>query len=207
METPATNVAMVQSTLDNRRDEIIGISMGGYEPSGPPEQFVEAYQLAERAGLRRTCHAAEHGPAQNVETCLDLLHCERIDHGYHVIEDERVMRRCAETRVCFTVCPTTSAHSSGWDFASHPIRTMAEHGLSIMINSDDSGTSGTDIGREYILMAEHMGFGPSDFKQFVMNGIDGAWLDESTKRQWRMEWSREIESLIARVTEDERVAV
>ncbi len=199
METPQKNVAMVQSTLDNRRDEIIGIGMGGYEPDGPPEWFVEAYRLAERAGLHLTCHSAEHGPAINVQTSLDLLHCERIDHSYHVIEDDKITQRCVDEGICFTVCPTTSARSSGWEMSNHPIRTMAQRGLKIMINSDDSGTSGTDLGREYILMADHMGFTPADFKRFVLNGIDGAWLDDSTKRQWRAEWSREIDTLIAQL--------
>lgn len=193
METPDKNVAMVQSTLDHRRDQIIGIGMGGYEPKGPPEWFVDAYRLAEKAGLHLTCHSAEQGPAVNVQTSLDLLHCERIDHGYHVIEDDQITQRCVDEGVCFTVCPTTSAQSSGWKMSEHPIREMARRGLKIMINSDDSGTSGTDLGREYILMADQMGFSPGDFKRFVLNGIDGAWLDDSTKRAWRAAWSREID--------------
>jgi hypothetical protein len=44
-----------------------------------------------------------------------------------------------------------------------------------------------------------MGFGPIDFKAVVLNGIDGAWLDETTKRQWTREWSREIDTMIEAV--------
>jgi adenosine deaminase len=48
-------------------------------------------------------------------------------------------------------------------------------------------------------MAEHMGFGPEDFREFVLNGIDGSWLDDPTKRRWRREWSQEIDALIAQL--------
>jgi adenosine deaminase len=44
-----------------------------------------------------------------------------------------------------------------------------------------------------------MGFGPEDFREFVLNGIDGSWLDDPTKRRWRREWSREIDALIAQL--------
>ena len=57
----------------------------------------------------------------------------------------------------------------------------------------------TSVGGAYIVAAEHMGFEPADFRQFVMNGIDGAWVDESTKRRWRQEWSEEIDDLISQL--------
>jgi adenosine deaminase len=200
METPPKNVAMLQSVIDHRRDEIIGIGMGGAELGGPPEWFVEAFRLAASAGLHRTCHAAEEGPPINVQTCLDVLGCERIDHGYHVIEDDQITQRCVDEQVCFTVCPTITEQAYGWTHPpQNPIRAMAQRGLKIMINTDDPGNFPTDLGREYIVMAEHLGFTVAELKRFVLNGIDGSWLDDSTKRQWRQEWSREIDDLIAQL--------
>jgi len=200
MVSPAVCTEVVQQVLDERREEVIGIGIGGAEPGRPPEWFVEAYRLAARGGLHRTAHACEDGPAVNVQTCLDLLGCERIDHGYHVLEDEAITQRCAEQGVVFTVCPTSTAQVYGWrDLSRHPIRAMVSCGLKVMVNSDDPPMFGTDLGREYVVMAEHMGFTPQDFKQFVLNGIDGSWLDESTKRRWRQEWVREIDSLMAQL--------
>ena len=49
------------------------------------------------------------------------------------------------------------------------------------------------------VLAEQMGFGPEDVREFVLNGIDGSWLDDPTKRRWRQEWSREIDALIAQL--------
>ena len=32
-------------------------------------------------------------PAENITTCLDVLGCERIDHGYHILGDAEVVER------------------------------------------------------------------------------------------------------------------
>jgi adenosine deaminase len=85
----------------------------------------------------------------------------------------------------------------GHDLTRHPIREMARQGLKIMVDCDDPPMFQTDPTSDYVAMAEHMGFGPEDLREFVLNGIDGAWLDDPTKRRWRREWSREIDALIA----------
>ena len=69
----------------------------------------ECFRTAGEGGLHLTSHASEDGPARNISTCLDLLGCERIDHGYHILEDEAVVERCREDRIHFTCCPTSTA--------------------------------------------------------------------------------------------------
>src|SRR5919204_144317 len=95
----------VEQVLEHRRDELIGLGMDGAEAPDPPEKFVEAFRLAKRGGLRLTSHACEDAPAKNITTCLDLLGCERIDHGYHILADEEVVKRALGDGIVFTVCP------------------------------------------------------------------------------------------------------
>jgi len=74
--------------------------MDGAEAPEPPEKFAESFAPRKRGGLRLTSHACEDAPPVNITTCLDLLGCERIDHGYHVLEDQRcfeVSRRGASS--------------------------------------------------------------------------------------------------------------
>ena len=59
--------------------------------AAPPEKFAGCFELVGAAGLRRTSHTAEDGPPQNISTCLDALGCERIDHGYHILDDGDVV--------------------------------------------------------------------------------------------------------------------
>jgi len=190
---------MVEQVLEHRRDELIGLGMDGAEAPDPPEKFVDAYRLAKKGGLRLTAHACEDAPAKNISTCLDVLGVERIDHGYHILGDPEVVKRCRDEGITFTVCPTATAvcYFDPDDYTSHPILKMADEGLKIMINSDDPPMFHTDIGTEYVRINDAAQWRPEQVEQFVMNGIDGSWLDDEEKRRLRQEFERELAELRA----------
>ncbi len=192
---------MVRDVLDHRRDELIGLGMDGAEAPDPPEKFTEAYRLAGEGGLRLTAHACEDAPAKNITTCLDVLGCERIDHGYHVLGDEKVVQRCRDENITFTVCPTATAvcYFDPDDLTKHPIREMATRGLKVMINSDDPPMFHTDIGKEYVGMVQAAGWAPEKVREFVLNGVDGSWMSDDEKRQMRREFERELDELDAQL--------
>jgi len=196
-DTPELAREMVEQVLEHRRDEVIGLGMDGAEAPDPPEKFVDAYRLAKQGGLRLTAHACEDAPARNITTCLDVLGCERIDHGYHILEDDAVVTRCRDEGIYFTVCPTATAvcYFDPDDLASHPIREMVDKGLLVMINSDDPPMFHTDIGAEYVRMVEAAGWGPEKVREFSLNGVDGSWLAEGEKRRLRHEFEAELEQL------------
>jgi adenosine deaminase len=178
---------------------VIGLGMDGAEAPDPPEKFVDAYRLARQGGLRLTAHACEDAPARNITSCLDVLGCERIDHGYHIIEDDAVVTRCRDEGIYFTVCPTATAvcYFDAEDFSSHPIREMVAKGLLVMINSDDPTMFHTDIGTEYVKMVEAADWGPEQVREFSLNGVDGSWLDEDERRRLRDEFETELTELEA----------
>ncbi len=194
---------MVEQVLAHRPDEVIGLGMDGAEAPDPPEKFVDAYRLAKQGGLRLTAHACEDAPAKNITTCLDVLGIERIDHGYHVLGDEEVVKRCRDEGLTFTVCPTATAvcYFDPDDFTTHPIRAMVDQGLKIMVNSDDPPMFHTDIGSEYVRMTTAAEWTPDQVKTFVMNGIDGSWLDDSEKQRLRREFEAELAELDAQLAQ------
>jgi adenosine deaminase len=200
-DPPQMAADMVRDVLEHRRDELIGLGMDGAEAPDPPEKFVEAYRLAKDGGLRLTAHACEDAPAQNITTCLDVLGCERIDHGYHVLGDPDVVKRTRDEGIVFTVCPTATAvcYFDADDLTTHPIRRMADEGLRIMLNSDDPPMFHTDIGTEYVGMVSAAEWGPDRVRRFVMNGIDGAWLSDDEKRRMREAFERELDELDAQL--------
>jgi len=117
-------LALVQRMLDNPHEYVAGIGLDNLETAGPPERFADAYRLAGEAGLGRTAHSSEHAPtAVNTITCLDLLGCDRIDHGYYVLEDDAVVERMRDEQVAFTVISTTSRRS--WSVATRVDRRDA----------------------------------------------------------------------------------
>jgi len=192
---------MLDDVLSNRRDEIIGLGMDGAEAPDPPEKFTDVYQAAGRAGLHRTSHASEDAPPKNITTCLDVLGVERIDHGYHILEDDAVVARCRDRGVFFTCCPTSTARVYGWpDLTTHPIRDMVAKGLQITLNSDDPTMFHTDIGKEYVDLCTALDYGPDRVREFCLNGVQAAWLDDDEKRSMRADFEREILELQAELS-------
>jgi adenosine deaminase len=195
-DTPDMALQMVEEVLANRRDEVIGLGMDAAEAPDPPEKFFECFRAAGEGGLHLTSHAAEDGPARNISTCLDLLGCERIDHGYHVLEDAALVERCREDGIHFTCCPTSTAIVYGWsDLATHPINAMIDADLLVHLNSDDPTMFRTDIGKEYVDFVGGNEYAPDVAKRLVGNGIDASWLEPSEKSALHVGFEDEFAAL------------
>jgi len=199
-DEPATARQMVEEVVALRRPEVIGLGMDGAEAPDPPERFVEAFALAARSGLRLTSHACEDGPPENVSTCLDLLGCERIDHGYHVLESPEVTARCRDEGIYFTCCPTSTSVVYGWpDLRAHPIKDMVDAGLRVTLNSDDPTMFRTDIGSEYVDLCLALGYDIEQVRRFVLDGVEASWLDDSDKASLRRSFAGELDYLQAQL--------
>jgi len=197
-DPPAMALQMVEEVIEHRRPEVVGLGMDAAEAPDPPERFVECFELAGRAGLRRTSHAAEDGPPANITTCLDVLGCERLDHGYHILEDEAVVARCLDEGIVFTCCPTSTAVVYGWpDLTTHPINAMMAAGLKVTLNSDDPTMFHTDIGKEFVDFCGQNDYGPEIVRELVMNGVDATWLDDADRAILRTQFETELAALDA----------
>jgi adenosine deaminase len=117
---------------------IVGVGLDNAEVGYPPGLFQDVYARAEEAGLRRTAHAGEEGPASNIRDALELLHAERIDHGIAVVQDPGLVARVAAEQVPFTVCPVSNVRLRAVPaLAEHPLPAMIEAGMLVSLNSDD----------------------------------------------------------------------
>jgi adenosine deaminase len=171
-------MAFLETVLSYRPPEVIGIGLDYAERPHPPAQFAPLFAAARSEGLKVTAHAGEDGPASYVRDAIDLLGCRRIDHGYHVVDDPDLMERCKELDVLFTVCPTTTLHTTVWrdlNSPEHAIRRMLEAGLRVTINTDDPGLFATTLNREYTLVAEAFGLSEATLADIAANGLEYCW--------------------------------
>ena len=198
--TPAEALQMVQWMIEHRHPDVPGIGIDYREVDRPPELFVEAYAAARRAGLKTTAHAGEFGmPWNNVQTAVELLKVDRIDHGYTIVDNPAFAQQCAERGIVFTVVPTNSYYlrtlaPERWAL-DHPIRQMPKLGLRIHPNTDDPTLHHVTPTQAWLMMQRDFGFGADDLRGFMLNGLDAAWIDEGTRRQWRSEWSAVFDAL------------
>lgn len=200
----AEALALVEEVVRHRRDEVWGIGLDYAEVKGPPGRFVEAFAAAGRAGLRRTAHS-ESGPPHHVEVLLDELGCERVDHGYHVVDDAEITARCVEERVPFTCTPVSSdigRYSGSGDGSHRRIQEMYDAGLVITIDSDDPPMFGTDPTHDHRVLVEALGWGLPELAQLARNGVEATWLDASGKAALRGRVESRLAALLSPTPEE-----
>jgi adenine deaminase len=192
---------MVQWVTAHPRDEVVGIGIDYRENDRPPELFVEAYNHARSRGLKTTAHAGEFGmPWNNIQTAIDLLKVDRLDHAYTIIDNPDLAKRYAESGRVITVVPTNSYYlrtltAERWAL-DHPIRHMPKFGLKLHPNTDDPTLHQVTPTSAWQMMHEKFGFNLDELHGFMLNGLDGAWIDDSTKRQWRQEFEMQWNTLL-----------
>jgi len=197
---PKAAVEMVEAMIAARDPRVAGIGIDYRETDRPPELFTPAYALARQAGLRTTAHAGEFGtPWRNVATAVDLLRVDRVDHGYTIIENPDLAAEYAERGIVFTIVPTNSYYLRTlppyrWA-ADHPIKRMVALGIKVHPNTDDPTLHEVTPAGAWELMYSHFGYGLSDLKAMMLNGIHGCWADEERKARWRAEWPVAFDAL------------
>ena len=190
---------MMERLVEEYRDDIIGLGSDSGDGTGRADQFLETYRFAQRHGLRTTVHAAEsRNTAHNFSYAVDVLKCDRIDHGYDIVGHQTMVQRAKDDGLWFTCCPSALAVVLGWkDRANQPIRNMIELGLKVTLNSDDPPMFRTDIGNEFVETCIAMDFDDAEAEALCLGGIDASWLDDSEKRSMRGQFVRDIATLRA----------
>ncbi|UNM96440.1 adenosine deaminase [Ignatzschineria rhizosphaerae] len=207
-KTPEEAVEMVTWMINFPHPRVLGIGIDYREDNAAIEKFWKAYRLAAQNNLRLTGHCSEFGLHwRNVETGLDLIGLERIDHGYTVVENAELMARCAKEAIPFTVVPSNTFFMKKWPNHSewqinHPIRQMAKAGMIIIPATDDWHMHDTNGQKCYQSMIKDFGFDLDGVRQCILNGINAAWQPETTKAKWRQEWLTEFDTLRAQLIEE-----
>lgn len=190
---------LVELRRAGRADRVIGIGMDSTELGVNLREYAPAFELARSVGLRGTAHAGEDTGPDNIETALDALGAERIDHGLSILQDRGLTARVAAERIPLTVCPNSNvviANKVG-ALSQHPFRRMREAGLLATLNTDDPAMTDLDLGKEYRSVAEALDLSFEDMAAVALDGVEATWLDDDEKRILRKEFEREIDALRA----------
>jgi adenosine deaminase len=165
-------------------ERVIGIGLDSTEHGVDPKQFADAFALAGREGLRRTSHQGEETPPSYIEAGLDVLGCERIDHGLSSVQDPELCRRLAGQRIPLTVCPNSNVLIANAvpRLELHPYRRMREAGLLATLNTDDPALTDLDLGLEYASAHRAFDFTWDDMVRIAVDGVEATWLDDDAKR-------------------------
>lgn len=157
--------------LEPYLDMVDAIGMDCEEKGHPCIKHKASYDLAGAMGLFKTAHAGEDDGPQNIWDALDVLGCQRIDHGLRAIDDEKLMDYLVEKQVLLAMCTRSNAHATGLtSVAAHPIKPMMERGIICSISSDDPPYVG-DLIQEYESVADEIGFGEDQMIKLARNSL------------------------------------
>ena len=129
---------------------VIGFGLSNDERRGAVADFVPAFRIARRAGLRSVPHGGELvGPA-SVLACLDELHADRIGHGVAAARDPALMARLAAQGTTLEVCPSSNvALGVAATQADVPLARLYQAGVSIALGADDPLLFGPRLTAQY----------------------------------------------------------
>lgn len=170
------------SAILAHRDHIVAVDLAGDEAGFPAHLFKAHFRKVRDAGLHVTIHAGEADGPQSVWSAIHDLGAERIGHGFRSIEDPALVDYLVAHDIGLESCPTSNLHISAVEnYASHPIRQLADLGVKFCLNTDDPGISAIDIMHEYSVAAAAVGLTPRQVHQSQLDALDMAFLSDAEK--------------------------
>ena len=169
------------------RDHIVAVDLAGDEFSYPAELFKKHFKRVRDAGLHVTVHAGEADGPESVWSAIQVLGAERIGHGFRAIEDPALVDYLAEQGIGLECCPTSNLHTSTVkNYASHPIRQLADQGVKFCLSTDDPGISAIDISHEYDIAAPAVGLTREQVNKSQADALDMAFLSDEEKAELQL---------------------
>ena len=171
------------------RQHFIGVGLDSGERGNPPEKFTRVFARCRDLGLHVVAHAGEEGPPAYIESALDVLKVERIDHGVRCTDSPALVQRLARDRVPLTVCPLSNVKLCVFPtLAAHNLPALLDAGLCVTLNSDDPAYFGGYINQNFVetfaalpqLTARHAW-------QLAANSFEASFAPAEQKARWQRE--------------------
>jgi adenosine deaminase len=157
---------------------VIGFGMGGDEDSLPAGAFTDVYERARSLGLKTSVHAGEWCGPESVETALDALRPDRIDHGIAAAKSPDLLRRLAAEGTTLCVAPTSNvATGAVRGFSEHPLARILDGGVAAALSADDPLLFGTTTASEYRVARERLALPEATLRRLAENSWRAAFCD------------------------------
>ena len=180
-------IATLEAALPYR-DKFIGVGLDSSEVGNPPEKFARVFARCRELGLHLVAHAGEEGPPAYIETALDVLKVERLDHGVRILEDAALTRRVAQAQIALTVCPLSNVKLCVFDrMEQHNLLQLLDAGLAATVNSDDPAYFGGYMNDNFIATFEALPLGLSHAQRLARNSFAASFLPAEQKQKYLAE--------------------
>jgi adenine deaminase len=167
------------------RNQFIGVGLDSSEFGHPPEKFSHVFARARELGLRVVAHAGEEGPADYIESALNNLKVERIDHGVRILESIELTQRVADAGIALTVCPLSNVKLCVFKrLEDHNLKQLMNAGLKVTINSDDPAYFGGYLLQNYAETFAALNLDRKDAYQLARNSLEASFASPAQIAGW-----------------------
>lgn len=168
------------------REHVIGVGLDSSERGHPPEKFARVFARCRELGLQVVAHAGEEGPPAYIETALDVLQVQRIDHGVRCTESPALVQRLAALRMPLTVCPLSNVKLCVFPtLAQHNLAALLEAGLCVTVNSDDPAYFGGYLLQNYTDTFDALpALGMAQAYRLARNSLEASFAAAADKARW-----------------------
>ena len=181
--SPGSAMETLDEALKYKR-WIKAVGMDSKELGNPPNKFADVYAKARKEGFRAVAHAGEEAPAEYVWEALDLLKVSRIDHGYHIFEDPKLVTRVSKEHIPVTLCPLAAVGVEYFKSVKEmPIKKMLDLGMVATINSDDPAYFKGYIADNFDAAIDALRLSREDVMKLLRNSFEASFLTPAAKRR------------------------
>lgn len=168
------------------REHFIGVGLDSSERGHPPEKFARVFARCRELGLHLVAHAGEEGPPAYIESALDVLKVERIDHGVRCVESPALVHRLARERMPLTVCPLSNVKLCVFDsLAAHNLPALLQAGLCATVNSDDPAYFGGYLNENFLQTFEALPqLGAAEAHRLALNSFEASFAPAEDQARW-----------------------
>ena len=174
------NLETIEVTKKMLGKGAVGLDLAGFENNCDLNEYAYLFEKAREYNIPYTIHAAEMGNGENILKAL-AMKPNRIGHGINCIQKPEYLKAVVDSKIPLEICVTSNIKSD-MNYGRHPIRKLIDAGAKITINSDNMIFARTDILNEHFQL-KMLGISDEQLKQFTINAINAAFIDEETKRE------------------------
>ena len=168
------------------RDWIVGVGLDSDEKGNPPVKFRDVFERARAEGYMLTMHCdhLQDNSVEHIRQCLDVIGVDRIDHGYHALDDAALLEDVRRRQVCLTFC-TTSPPSNPAPRRANELKSALEHGLNVTVNTDDPAyMRGYYLNEALLNTQQAVGLSKGQLTQLARNAFRSAWITREERGEF-----------------------
>lgn len=150
--TVRQNEVIVEKAIRYHGKGVVGVDLAGPDRNSfSMKRVAPLFHRAKKAGLGVTVHCGETGDLEEMKYVVREIRPHRIGHGIAAARDPKLMDELVKLGITLEVCPTSNLKNmmvKDTRELTKVIRRLADHGVSLTINTDGPELYDTNVYKE-----------------------------------------------------------